>query len=187
MIGKTTFAMIALSVVAILGWGLWLSLLIGTGVRETTTISSPRTLRYWRETCDAVLDGFGSCTSAVSATQQTWPQTFEMSSILLNEDGREVIVLYAHRFGVELDSRAKILLSINATAPIDFQLLFSNQTDVDVLAFSHAVASPNRVIIDAQQIISYYHELIVQEKGLYIFVFDVMQPKPVATVTFDIS
>jgi len=187
MVRKTTLAIIALSVVAILGWGLWLSLFIRTGVRETTIISSPRTLKYWRETCDAVLDGFGGCTLAVSATQQTWPQTFEMSSTVLDEDGREVIVLYTYRFGVELDSGTKILLSINATAPIDFQLLFSNQTNVDVSGFSHGVASPNRVIIDAQQIISYYHELIVQGKGLYIFVFDVVQPKPVATVTFNIS
>ena len=139
-------------------------------------------LEFWYERC-GVGYPHGTCICGVSTVPVKSPQTFKMSTIKFYED-REVITLHTYYFGTELNSGAKIVFLINATAPIDLQLVLVNRTDADVLALANEVAYYSRVIIQAPNITSYYHELNVQEKGLYIFVFDVAQPKPVATVTF---
>lgn len=185
MVKKTTLAIVALSMIAVLGWGFWLLEVIGTGSR---TISRPATLELWRETCDAVVGGFGSCTSALSPTPITLPHSFnmKMSSIVLHDD-RETVTLLTHYFGAQLDPGMQIIFSIDATAPIDFKLVVVNRTGPDVHALGNEVAHFSRAIIHAAHITSYYHELNVQEKGLYIFAFYVVEPQPVATVTFSLE
>ena len=140
-------------------------------------------LEFWYESCG---EGYphGTCICGVSTVPVKSPQTFKMSTIKFYED-REVITLHTYYFGAELDSGAKIVFVINATSPVNLQLVLVNRTDADVLSLGNEVAYYSRVIIEAPKITSYFHELNVQEKGLYIFVFDVAQPKPVATVTFE--
>jgi len=146
-------------------------------------------LEFWYERC-GVGYPHGSCICGVSTVPVKSPQTFKMSTINLYDDpvltmDREVITLHTYYFGAELDSGAKIVFVINATSPIDLQIVLVNRTDADVLSLGNEVAYYSRVIIEAPEITSYFRELNVQEKGLYIFVFDVAQPKPVATVTFE--
>lgn len=138
------------------------------------------TPKFWHETCG--YHNFGSMCWA-SMTPVTLPQSFKMSTIHLSES-REVITLHTHYFGAQLNSGTKILFSINVTAPINFELVLVNRTEANIHALANEVAHFSRVIINAPQITSYCHGLNVQEKGLYIFVFDVIEPKPIATVTF---
>ena len=140
-------------------------------------------LEFWYESCGASYP-HGTCICLLSLVPVKSPQTFKMSTINFYED-REVITLHTYYFGAELDSGAKIVFVINATSPVNLQLVLVNRTDADVLSLGNEVAYYSRVIIEAPKITSYFHELNVQEKGLYIFVFDVAQPKPVATVTFE--
>ena len=182
MVRKTTLARVALSIVAVavLAWGFWLA----DVYRRLETVSSAAgRLEFWYESCG---EGYprGTCICGVSTVPVKSPQTFKMSTIKFYED-REVITLHAYYFGTELDSGAKIVFLIDATAPVDFELVLVNRTDADVHALANEVAYYSRVIIEAPEITSYFQELNIQEKGLYIFVFDVAQPKPVATVTFE--
>ena len=115
MVKKATLAIVALSIVAILGWGFWLAFLIETGVQETV---SPRKdmLKFYHEICSATVDGFGNCLVAFAPV--TLPQRFSMSSIILDDnEGRGVITLRTHYFGAELNPGTRIVFSINATEP----------------------------------------------------------------------
>ena len=182
MVKRMTLALVVVSAIAILGWGFWLASIYKT----PETVSPPTaTLEFWYEMCEAPADrlGFGSCVSGFSPV--ILPKTFKMSTIHLDDQGRQVIDLHTHYFGAQLNPEMRIVFSINATEPIDFKLVLDNRTEADVHALSDEVAHFSRVIIDAPKITFYYHELNVQEKGLYIFAFDVVQPKPVATVTFE--
>ena len=139
-------------------------------------------LEFWYEICSVGNDPGSTCVCGVSTTPVRSPQTFSMSTIVRDDE----MTLHTHYFGTELNSRAKILFVINATAPVDFQLVFVNRTTDDIDAASMPrLARVDKLTIDALHITSYRHELNVQEKGIYIFVFDVAQPKPVATVTLE--
>ena len=138
-------------------------------------------LGFWYEMCGV---GYptGTCICGVSTTPVRLPQTFSMSTIVRDDE----MTLHTHYFGTELNSGAKILFVINATAPVDFQLVFVNRTTDDIDAASMPwLARVGKLTIDAPYITSYHHELNVREKGVYVFVFDVAQPTPVATVTFE--
>ena len=146
-------------------------------------------LEFWYVRCGEGYP-YGTCICSVSMVPVKSPQTFKMSTIKFYDDpvltmDREVITLHTYFFGTELNSGAKIVFVVNATAPIDLQLVLVNRTDADVHALANEVAYYSQLIIDAPKITSYYHEITIQEKGLYIFVFGVVQPKPVATVTFE--
>jgi len=167
--------------------GLVIGLGIGYWILPKPLQSAPpppeEELEFWYERCGEGYP-YGTCICGVSMVPVKSPRTFKMSTINFYDD-REMISLHTYYFGAELNSGAKIVFIINATAPIDLQLVLVNRTDADVLALGNEVAYYSRVIIEAPKITSYFHELKVQEKGLYIFVFDVEQPKPVATVTFE--
>jgi hypothetical protein len=97
---------------------------------------------------------------------------------------QEIITLHTYYFGANLEPETRILILINATAPIDFQLILVNRRGADVHALSNEVEYYGRVIVNASQITSICSTLYVQERGLYIFTFSPIQPKPVATVIF---
>ena len=141
-------------------------------------------LEFWYQRGSRLAPPFSGGISVKCTSPVTLPRTFDMSGVKIYE-GQEGITLHTYYFGTELNSGTKIIFSINATAPVDFQLVFANRTTDDIDAASMPrLARVGKLTIEAPHITSYRHELNVREKGIYIFVFDVAQPKPVATVTF---
>lgn len=113
----------------------------------------------------------------------TAPQKFNMSNISIHE-ARETITLYGHYFGANLDAGDRIVFSIYATAPVDFQLVFSDIDEIDG-TLGNTASNYGHTLINKEQIVSLQQEMNVNSKGLYIFMFNAEEPKPVSTVTFE--
>jgi len=159
---------------------LLIGLAIGLGIGYAVIPKGGGTAVFWQEICSQ--DEFGGI-GVVAANPLPLPQSFKLSTISLC-GSLEVITLHTYYFGVTLEPGTRILISINATAPIDFKLILVNRWDANVHALSNEVEYYGRVIINASQITSIRSILHVQERGLYIYTFSPIQPKPVATVTF---
>jgi len=168
----------------IMGKKLWIVLLIGLaigfGLGYAVIPKGGGPAVFWQEIrSHGEFGGVG----VVAVDPLPLPQSFKLSTITLC-GSLEVITLHTYYFGANLEPGSRIPISINATAPIDFRLIFVNRWDANVHALSNEVRYYGRAIINASQITSVRFILHVQERGLYIFTFSPIQPKPVATVTF---
>lgn len=122
------------------------------------------------------MEGFGN--TLVSMIPTTFPQTFKMSTITTHEDGRESITRHTHRFRAQLARETTILFFISATEPIDFKILLVGREAGGDFVY--------RTILHAPNITSHHDLFRVRESGVYKFVFERTQVKPVATVTFTV-
>ncbi len=118
-------------------------------------------------------EGFG--TTMFSMIPATFPQTFKMSTVITHE-GRESITRHTHRFRAQLTRETEILFFFSATEPIHFKILLVGREPGGDLVY--------RTILEAPNITSYRDLFRVRESGVYKFVFERVQVKPVATVTF---
>ena len=121
------------------------------------------------------MEGFGN--TMWSMIPATFPQAFKMSTVITHGDGRESIARHTHRFRAQLNPETTILFFISATEPIYFKvvLLVGREAGGDFVY---------RTILEVPNITSHHDTFQVREGGVYKFVFERVQVKPVATVTF---
>ncbi len=112
----------------------------------------------------------------------TLPQNFNMSIISCFPAG-EIVQNYSYTLGAGIQARDRVKLSINATSPIDFQLIFLDYFPKPEQRITYS--GGGETIIDKKQITSFDYELSVRKTGIYFFVFTGGTPKPITTVTFD--
>lgn len=83
-----------------------------------------------------------------------------------------------HYWGLSMYQQEKIRFSFNATEPIHFQLVLSDNPDLNSWGIE-------KVFIDIPSTSSFSTNFTAPKEGLYVFVFRISQPDSVATVIFD--
>ena len=162
------FAVVGLLIGFAIGYGLFPKGPSGilTGRERVEFYQEVGSAAVWGDT-----EGFGA--TMFSMIPAAFPQTFKMSTVITHEDGRESITRHTHRFRTQLTRETTILFLISATEPVHLKILLVGRE-----------AGVYRTILEAPNITSYRDLFQVRESGVYKFVFERVQVKPVATVTF---
>jgi len=146
-------------------------------------------LSVWEERCGTAYispsspNAGGIC--AESLAPVTLPATFNVSSLVQNGEGGTDFTYY---FGIVLTSSETVRVSMNSNAYVDFRIYFDNRTGYDTKALANEVQNNGLILFNATDTELYDNEMMPYNgSGLYVFELSVMQPTPIASVTFDIG
>ncbi len=142
----------------------------------------------WEERCSTAYISPSSPNAgsicAESLAPVTLPTTFNMSSVVQGGEGGTDFTYY---FGIVLTNNELIRVSMNSNNYVDFGIYFDNRTGYDTKALANEVQNNGVNLLNATDTEFYDNQMMPYDGGgLYIFELSVMQPTPIATVTFDI-
>jgi len=108
-------------------------------------------------------------TFVVSPSPRMLPQSFRVGNI------GDIWIKREQYWGLSMRSQEKIRFSFNATEPVHFQLVLSDNPDFNSWG-------KEKVFIDLSSNSSFSTNFTAPQEGLYILIFQISQPGSVATV-----
>jgi hypothetical protein len=156
-----------------------------TTINNTISIQNPlynssqRDIQFWNQSSTATVCGFANTLVPFTASPISMPARFNMSTAP-TEGCYKVSTYY---LGALLRANTQYLINITSTAPISFTVVQGSGNDPSKLLFE---ASDARVVLNKSQVILSNRNITVDQDGLYIFIFDVDNPLPIATVDFSV-